>query len=178
MQGLWWKSNLRAQQAKISMQGLWREPDLWAQQDKITMQRLQFPWTPSWGRAKPCLYCLENDKETSSTEHLRCNIETFKKYIEQQFTEGMSWENYGEWHIDHKIPLKYNKLSFEEVAQRCATQTHSLCGQLKIFQKAVDIFLTDLDHFSFLADLEKTWEAWETVFQRPLKVFFLLLRRG
>ena len=30
----------------------------------------------------------------------------------------MSWENYGEWHIDHKIPLKYSKPSLEEVVQR------------------------------------------------------------
>lgn len=26
-------------------------------------------------------------------------------HIEGQFTAGMSWENYGEWHIDHKIPV-------------------------------------------------------------------------
>ena len=61
---------------------------------------------------------LKNDKEMSSTEYLRCNTETFKQHIEQHFTEGMSWENYGEWHIDHKIPLKYNKPSLEEVTQR------------------------------------------------------------
>ena len=61
---------------------------------------------------------LKNDKEISSTEYLGCNIETFKKHIEQQFTEGMSWENYGEWHINHKIPLKYNKTLLEEVAQQ------------------------------------------------------------
>ena len=61
---------------------------------------------------------LKNDKEISSTEYLGCNIKTFKQHIEQQFTEGMSWENYGEWHIDHKIPLKYHKPSLEEVAQR------------------------------------------------------------
>ena len=29
----------------------------------------------------------------------------------------MSRENHGEWHIDHKIPLKYNKASLEEVIQ-------------------------------------------------------------
>ena len=49
---------------------------------------------------------LKNDKEMSSAEYLGCNIETFKKHVEQQFTEDMSWENYGEWNIDHKIPLK------------------------------------------------------------------------
>ena len=54
----------------------------------------------------------------SSAGYLGCNIETFKKHIEQQFTEDMSWENYGEWHINHKMPLKYNKPSLEEVAQR------------------------------------------------------------
>ena len=60
---------------------------------------------------------LKNDKEMSSTEYLGCNMELFNEHIEQQFTEGMSWENYDEWHIDHKIPLKYNKSSLEEVAQ-------------------------------------------------------------
>ena len=29
----------------------------------------------------------------------------FKNYISSMFTEGMSWENYGEWHLDHIIPL-------------------------------------------------------------------------
>ena len=61
---------------------------------------------------------LKNGKEMSSREYLGYNIETFKKHIERQFTEDMSWKNYGEWHIDHKRPLKYNKPSFEVVAQR------------------------------------------------------------
>ena len=39
---------------------------------------------------------LKNDKGMSYTEYLGRNIETFKKHIEQQLTEGMSWENYGE----------------------------------------------------------------------------------
>lgn len=25
--------------------------------------------------------------------------------LEFQFKDGMSWENYGEWHIDHKKPI-------------------------------------------------------------------------
>jgi hypothetical protein len=26
-------------------------------------------------------------------------------HLERQFLKGMSWDNYGEWHIDHIIPL-------------------------------------------------------------------------
>ena len=27
------------------------------------------------------------------------------KHLEKQFTEGMTWNNYGKWHIDHSIPI-------------------------------------------------------------------------
>jgi len=34
----------------------------------------------------------------------------FKNHIESQFTEKMTWNNYGEWHIDHIKPLSsFNK---------------------------------------------------------------------
>jgi len=26
------------------------------------------------------------------------------KHLERQFTVGMSWDNYGEWHVDHVVP--------------------------------------------------------------------------
>ena len=31
-------------------------------------------------------------------------VEELKKHLEKQFTQGMTWDNYGEWHIDHIIP--------------------------------------------------------------------------
>lgn len=31
--------------------------------------------------------------------------EEFKNHIENLFLEGMSWDNHGEWHIDHIIPV-------------------------------------------------------------------------
>jgi len=36
---------------------------------------------------------------------LGCDWETAHKHLEIQFTKGMNWENQGEWHIDHIIPL-------------------------------------------------------------------------
>lgn len=38
-------------------------------------------------------------------ELVGCDLETLKVHIEQQFTEGMTFDNYGEWDIDHIIPI-------------------------------------------------------------------------
>lgn len=44
---------------------------------------------------------------------LGCDYEHFKLYIEKQFKSGMSWENYGDWHIDHKVPISWAKTENE-----------------------------------------------------------------
>lgn len=33
------------------------------------------------------------------------DINDLKRHLEKQFIEGMTWDNYGEWHIDHIIPV-------------------------------------------------------------------------
>lgn len=32
-------------------------------------------------------------------------VEELKTHLEKQFLSGMTWKNYGQWHIDHKIPI-------------------------------------------------------------------------
>jgi hypothetical protein len=43
-------------------------------------------------------------KLTSATKLVGCSISILKEHLENQFTDGMSWENYGLWHIDHIRP--------------------------------------------------------------------------
>ena len=44
------------------------------------------------------------NKSAKTLELLGCNIEQLKKYLENKFEDGMSWDNYGVWHVDHIIP--------------------------------------------------------------------------
>jgi len=34
-----------------------------------------------------------------------------KAHLERQFLKGMSWDNYGDWHIDHIVPLAFFSFS-------------------------------------------------------------------
>jgi hypothetical protein len=44
-------------------------------------------------------------KKTKTQNILGVDWVTVKVNIERQFTKDMNWSNYGEWHIDHIIPL-------------------------------------------------------------------------
>jgi hypothetical protein len=44
-------------------------------------------------------------KDSSTQKMLGCDWETLKIHMESQFKDGMSWDNMGEWHDDHIIPL-------------------------------------------------------------------------
>jgi hypothetical protein len=47
-----------------------------------------------------------------------CTQEFLKEYIENKFVDGMTWENQGEWHIDHRIPLS-SANSEDEIYKLC-----------------------------------------------------------
>ena len=44
-------------------------------------------------------------KNSRAVNILKIEISKFRDYIESQFLENMSWENYGEWELDHKVPV-------------------------------------------------------------------------
>lgn len=47
----------------------------------------------------------KNYKSGSAVRDLGCSIDKLKLWLEMHFEEGMSWDNQGLWHIDHKVPL-------------------------------------------------------------------------
>ena len=92
---------------------------------------------------------IKNKRKTDSKFKLRCNISSsiwqslkrnkssksnctweklvgyslkqLKKHLEKQFTDSMTWNNYGEWHIDHKLPVIFFNFSnpFQDEFKRC-----------------------------------------------------------
>ena len=49
------------------------------------------------------------------------NVCDLIKHLESLFRDGMSWDNYGEWHIDHIIPIsRFNYKSYKDIdIRRC-----------------------------------------------------------
>lgn len=48
---------------------------------------------------------LKTSKSKKTRQILGISLYEFKSYLESKFKPGMTWENYGEWHIDHICPL-------------------------------------------------------------------------
>ena len=58
-----------------------------------------------------CLKEANVAKYRRTFDLLGYSIEKLMIHLEALFTVGMTWDNYGEWHVDHKIPM--NSFQFE-----------------------------------------------------------------
>jgi hypothetical protein len=58
--------------------------------------------------------CNGNYKKSDKTEKiLGCTVEEFSIYLQNLFTEGMCFQNYGKWHLDHIYPISLAKTKEE-----------------------------------------------------------------
>jgi len=64
------------------------------------------------------------DKKCRTKELTGCDISFLKGYLEAKFTEGMSWENHGDWHVDHIRPCCSYDLTLEEEQKKCFHYTN------------------------------------------------------
>ena len=60
------------------------------------------------------------DKKCDSTsELLGISPQGLKEWLEAQFTEGMTWENRSDWHIDHRVPCDAFDMTVETNQRIC-----------------------------------------------------------
>ncbi|MBS0328236.1 MAG: hypothetical protein JSR30_00155 [Proteobacteria bacterium] len=53
-----------------------------------------------------------------------CTTRKLVEYLESLFLPGMNWENYGDWHVDHKRPIASFDLGDEHQARACFHYTN------------------------------------------------------
>lgn len=63
-------------------------------------------------------------KSNTTMELIGCKLSFLLGYLEAKFTEGMSWENHGTWHIDHIRPCCSFDLTIEEEQKKCFHYTN------------------------------------------------------
>ena len=65
-----------------------------------------------------------NFKPGNTIKLLGCSIEFLKNYLAVKFTPGMTWENYGKWHIDHIRPCSSYDMTRAEEQALCFNYTN------------------------------------------------------
>ena len=63
-------------------------------------------------------------KTTSTMKLCGCSLEKLKQHLESQFTEGMTWDNKGDWHVDHIKPCASFDLTDPEEQKKCFHYTN------------------------------------------------------
>ena len=58
-------------------------------------------------------------KSKHFNEYTGCTVQELKEYMEGKFVDGMNWDNYGLWHVDHVIPCSSFDLSKQEEQFKC-----------------------------------------------------------
>lgn len=58
-------------------------------------------------------------KSAKTYSLIGCSPAFLVNWLEARFQDGMTWENYGKWHIDHIIPCSSFDLSKEEQQRQC-----------------------------------------------------------
>ena len=61
------------------------------------------------------------NKSKSTIQLIGCSIKKLKQYLQKQFKNGMTWENYGKygWHVDHIRPCCTFDLSKVSEQKKC-----------------------------------------------------------
>jgi hypothetical protein len=65
---------------------------------------------------------IKTGKSSKTMAIIGCDLDLLRLHLEERFSPGMSWDNYGDWHVDHIIPLA--KASTQEEVERLSHYTN------------------------------------------------------
>lgn len=93
-----------------------RETDIYYKLKENTSRRIRYELNT----------LLKGKKTKRTTAYIGCTIDALKTHLEKQFTDGITWENYGSiWHIDHIIPCATWNLA-DEFENNCCWNYRNL----------------------------------------------------
>ena len=115
-----------------------QQSKLWYDKNKKRHQKLVADWVKKKRKTDPQYKVIKslrdrqrraikgNLKFADTKELLGCTYEEARLHLESQFTDGMSWDNYGlhGWHIDHIIPCASFDLSDPDQQRQCFHYTN------------------------------------------------------
>ena len=60
---------------------------------------------------RTAIYQVLKENNVEKNKHyfdiLQYTPEQLISHLENKFTDKMSWDNYGDWHVDHKLPITH-----------------------------------------------------------------------
>ena len=81
---------------------------------------------------RTAIYQVLKESNVEKNKHyfdiLQYTPESLIKHLESQFENNMNWDNYGEWHVDHKLPI--TSFNIEEMGD----EEFMRCWSLEILQ--------------------------------------------
>jgi hypothetical protein len=75
-------------------------------------------------RVRAAITRTGGDKSHKTMGLIGCSIERLRQHLEAKFTDGMTWDNHGEWHIDHIKPCAAFDLTCERQQRECFNYTN------------------------------------------------------
>jgi hypothetical protein len=95
-------------------------------------------------------YILEKNPSQAYAPYFGLGIDDFRQWIEIQFTDELSWENFGTaWQFEHIIPLSYFDFNSEEDLRLCWNFINIGIEPTVTDRKKIDL-LTAMPYFEFL----------------------------
>lgn len=119
-------------------------------------------------------HALVDYKDDTCNTLIGCSVRLLKVWIEHQFTDGLTWNNCTEWHVDHVIPLSFFNLTDRAEQLLACNWTNlrpliaheNLSKSNKILEDVILKHVETIKHFlslnsGYQTDLETGW--WQRI---------------